>query len=182
MINLIPTHARKTVKTEYLIRTASVWLILLGLAQVGVVILHIPVWVLLNSQHDLLLGTYPNAEAQAADVASAEATVTATNELARILSVVPTDPSLIALFELVDSYTTSQISLQRFSVVREDDAVVSKFVISGIAARREDLANFQATLKSEPRFSEVTLPISNLAKGEDLPFTIDVTVLPPIVE
>lgn len=48
--------------------------------------------------------------------------------------------------------------------------------VSGIASSREDLLGFQQSIKDDPYFEEVNLPISNFIKSSDIGFSLDIKV------
>lgn len=50
--------------------------------------------------------------------------------------------------------------------------------IKGIATTRDNLLEFQETLKNEPLFTEVNAPLSNIVTKEDVPFEIVATINP----
>lgn len=176
MINLIPQHARKTVRIEYWARTASVWMFLIGSACLGVVALLVPVWVLITSQGKSLATNYPEAMAQVDQFQQADKTAKDANSTAQFLLADPDSISLTELFALVESYAADSIRINSFTTERGEAGVVTSLVIAGNAARREHLAAFQDALESEVLFASAELPIANLARNEDLTFSITITL------
>jgi Tfp pilus assembly protein PilN len=48
--------------------------------------------------------------------------------------------------------------------------------VSGIAQNRDSLASFVSALRDSGSFSSVDLPVSDLAKGDNLPFSIQIFI------
>lgn len=56
------------------------------------------------------------------------------------------------------------------------EKIGSSVIISGIAQNRESLVSFSSNLKKDSDFSSVEIPISNLAKEKNLPFSINIFI------
>ena len=52
-------------------------------------------------------------------------------------------------------------------------------IISGHADKREDLISFEEGLKKSSSFTQVTSPLANFRKPEDVDFTINAELMPP---
>lgn len=57
-----------------------------------------------------------------------------------------------------------------------EDPLKRKFTISGISKDRQTLLSFVNTLREDPLFQEVELPVSNFVKNTEIPFFISLTV------
>ena len=54
--------------------------------------------------------------------------------------------------------------------------------LSGVAASRDALTLFESTLEADPLFEEASVPISDLVRGSNLPFTMTIMLTPPDYE
>ena len=84
--------------------------------------------------------------------------------------------SLIGVVEnLVDS-VNSRVGIDAIRFSRTSNQEGS-LILEGFALTREDLLAFAKELENVPLFTDVNLPVSNLARGSDIDFIITVTVL-----
>ncbi len=178
MVNLIPPHARRAVTIEYYVRVVTVWLWLLSAALIVVGVLMFPVGLLVQLQLKALSATYAEAQAKNDDYQAAEKEVMRVNEtaqeLARVHALHPVWDDVALIYELVPD----GVVIESISLTREKD-VVKKITVTGEAATRSDLARTRDLLKSHGRFTAVELPLSNLAKDVELPFSITLDVKAP---
>ena len=179
MINLIPPHARRRVITEYWVRVLAVWLLLLGSALLIIAILNLPVYVLLNNQKDAYLAQSEKAMTLSIDLDATEATINRTNEIARLLaqgeSEVPFTEYIVRLEEL----TNESVVLTDITLTRDTSEAVKEIQLTGLAETRQSLANFRNDIEADQFFDAVELPISNLAKDEDILFSVKITPANP---
>lgn len=74
---------------------------------------------------------------------------------------------LMKLFARIpDGVTISSVAIKRAN---------GSVIVSGNATNRETLVSFSKSLEGEVFFKKVDLPVSNLAKGKDVPFTLSLT-------
>jgi hypothetical protein len=173
--DLLPADAARAVRRDYFLRLATVGLLALSFA----VVVH----------GALLLPTYQylGQEAAARRVQLSrmdEELVTggdkqATEELARVradatyLGTLASVPMSAGVLRLVLAVPRAGVSLTGFSYAADGKA--EKVGITGVAATREALRNYDLALSSAPWAEKVDLPVSVYAKEADVPFTITVT-------
>lgn len=175
MINLIPPHAHKGVVTEYWLRVFEVWLLLLGSALLIVAVLHLPVYVLLNKQKNTYAVEAAEAQALSLDLNSTQTTIKRTNEIARLLVQQDSSIPFTTYIERLENLTDPQISISEVTLTREDTGQVTSIQLTGMASTRQALADYRRTIEADDLFDTVELPISNLAKDEDILFSVRIT-------
>jgi hypothetical protein len=165
MLNLIDDKGSALLRTHYRKRlaTAAAWLVfilcLAGLAGLA------PAYFLGRADLALLKASTENAAAPAAAAALASTT--------EELNLVASSPSLIEPFiaEAVSAKVPG-VSISDFSFSLSP----ATLQITGISSDRTALVDFVSALEAEPNFSSVDLPVDNLAKDSDIPFTISITL------
>ncbi len=175
MANLIPPSAKKQVCVEYWVRVVSVWLFLVGTGLLVVAALNLPVYILIQSQ----LGTYTDKFNEANNQNSAfekiESEIVESNEIAELLSGDRQTVSFVGLLKEFDVLASDAIDVTSFSFAR-DGTIIGTIHISGKAADRQSLVAFSEAIENHTLFESAEIPLSNLAKDRDIPFTI--TVIP----
>jgi hypothetical protein len=177
MINFLPPEAKAAVRKEYVIRTGSVWAVLLALVALIGAALLIPTYVLLLGQLDALAMEVVETE----NATSAEAYKIAHSALEKAqtlalqLRVDDTGPTPSQVLRETQKAQTNSISISGFSY-QYSDAAPTAVEIRGVAATREALAQFSAALERNPLFARAEVPVSDLAEARDLPFTLAITL------
>lgn len=174
MINLIPPSAEKHVQREYKIRVASVWMILFGLAFVIVTLLNVPVYILVQSQLDNFLAEYNEASDETQSFIESEVAIANANEIVRLLAKKDPVEEFSHIIEELEQLTGANITIQSFQIGRTGN-VLDPIVISGVANSRLELSRFRDAIEASEFFKSAALPLSNLAKDRDIPFTITIT-------
>lgn len=174
MINLIPFSAQKQVKREYWVRVVSVWMFLVGSGFLVVALLNTPVYVLVHSQLESYLNEYNQASDETQSFKTAQATITDANSTIALLGLSNTQTSFSGIIAKLESLTGSGITINTYQLIRTDGAL-GTITISGVADSRLSLSQFKDALQKDPLFSSATLPLSNLAKDVDIPFSISIT-------
>ncbi len=80
------------------------------------------------------------------------------------------------IFEKTLSQGGESIRLNGLSYEKSADKAGFLAKISGTAADRKSLLNFVQALQNGGGFKEVKVPVSNFAKGEDLEFSLEITI------
>jgi hypothetical protein len=175
MINLLPPHAQKKVQIEYWIRVCSVWIFLLGVACIIVGSLLVPSLVLVQSQLKVYSGEYQNASSQNDLYENLEQEVRVANDTAAHL--VSSDKNVLfsSLISEVEEVADRTVLIKSISLSRTKELVES-IQISGEAVSRSALVEFRDELESSPLFISAALPLSNLAKDKDVPFSITIVI------
>jgi len=173
MINLIPTHARKDVKTEYWVRVVTVWLFLLAAAAGIVGLLLFPSYMLVQSGLSIFEDTYQDISQQNESYETLREEVRVGNGVANHIGRTEVTPVFIMIINELESLANTNVSLASYSFARTEGKVES-ISITGSAPSRASLAQFRDVLESHEFFDSAELPISNLAKDKDIPFNITI--------
>ena len=80
--------------------------------------------------------------------------------------------SLRTIFDTILSHRNRGITITGIYSTKGNDAV--SLTLEGIALRRDSLITFSESLKDDSFFTDIQLPVSNLAEDRDIPFTIKV--------
>lgn len=174
MINLIPTSARKRIRTEYWVRVVSVWALTLAAALAVVAVLLLPPYVLVSSQERAYEASAAIARGEVLEADEAETALTAANEQSRRVITAAEQPRLLTVFAIIESLAPPAVELRQLRFNRTETGEIAPVSVSGVAATRQALAGFRDALESHERIARVDLPISNLASDRDLTFSITI--------
>lgn len=178
MINLIPPVAKKRVVREYRLRVISVWLILLSLALLISTALLSPTLMLIGSlakAGELDLSEVKQDQSKNEEIAD---TIKSNNEIVRQFN---TSQERIRFSELIytlDDLAGNNVKLTQFSF-KETEGKIDEISLIGFADTRNSLSEFKEVLDKHEYFSNIKLPISNLAKDRDITFSMQVTYKEP---
>lgn len=174
MINLIPPQARTAVTREYWTRVLTVWGFLFGGVAVALVVLLLPTYLLLHLQLVALLQQMDSTEGTEQSVRAAEAAIKEANTYITVLEETQDAVPVSDLFSIIVETAGDDISLSALAVVDEVDAMQIR--VQGVAKTRGALVAFQNSMQRLPQFDEVTVPVPDLAREVDAPFTMTVQV------
>lgn len=160
---------------EYWVRAVSVGLVLASAALLVVAVLLLPPYVLLNGLVSTKQASLDETKEKTSEYdISAKSLVQAT-ALARLVvegDRTPSFTNLVAVIEAARDPALVTIEGYDFSLV---DGQATPVIVSGNALTRQSLADFRDRLVASERVTAVDLPLSNLAKDRDLPFSLTVT-------
>ena len=80
---------------------------------------------------------------------------------------------LRTIFDTAISYKPSTVTLTGL-VYQKENEDKARFIINGVADRREDLLVFSQNLERDALFDDVELPVSNLAQDRNINFTLTI--------
>ena len=78
------------------------------------------------------------------------------------------------IIETISSYAGKPIKLDTVSYSRGSDGKESRLQLAGVADTRDDLLEFEQFLDDDEMFEDVDLPVSSLAKDQDIEFNIQI--------
>ncbi len=175
MINLIPPAAKKQVKIEYSIRTLSMLLVLFATALAIIGLLLVPTYVLIHSQLVTYEAQYNEVSELTNSYEDLEKAVTVTNVISTALL---TSGSELLFSELITEIKVLAIEnahLESFTMLRSE-GVITELRVSGEADSRASLVAFRDALEDHSLFESAALPLSNLAKDVNIPFSISIVM------
>jgi len=175
MINLIPPEGHRTVKREYLLRVGAVFALLFASVFVLLAIALIPMYVLINAQISTLALEIGQGDTNGDVYKKADGDVQMTKSILKQLEEsMPTVTASVAITE-IQNLALKGISFKTFSV-DESKGSDKQIQIQGIATTREVLAQFKQAIETSSMFAKAEVPISDLARENNLPFKISVTL------
>ena len=188
LMNLLPRERRHALSREYVFRLGVVLVVLItALTLIGAVLL-LPTYVLLvesaRTKQTHLTSIKSSLSSIDESVLSARlATLTAD---AKTLLALAKTPSASGILRTLLAVSHPGVTLSYFSYTptvsmsnksgKGSTTIPATLVISGTAATRDALRNYQLALQSAPFISSATLPISTYAKDADIAFTITATL------
>lgn len=179
---LLPEKEMRSLKREYRTR---VFIILLFFISCGIIIGIIslfPAFILSYSQGkdsiEKIETIHKNRESRGIDLISKELSdnyqmikkLKSENGIAKVSDII---------FE-ISKLRPNQISLNSFQIDKTKETATSSIsvIIQGKAMARESLIIFKKNLESDKRIIKVELPISDLAKSKNVPFSVRLTLNP----
>ncbi len=179
LTNLLPLERQRALTREYFVRLSIVGIVLLNLLVLSAAMLLFPTYVYLSK----------SMSAEEMRLATIESTLSATNEasLSERLSALTKDAALLTT--LADAPSASATVRAALAVPRPGIALSGlvytppaasngSLVVSGTAATRDALRNYQLALEGAPFALVAALPVSAYAKDSDITFTITITLAP----
>lgn len=177
MINLIPPEGHKVIKREYVYHVIATLSFLFGGVVIILGVAHIPTYVLVGAQiHSMTLSSEKErTEEQILTTVAHEI-----SDVAKILIQLKGTDEAISSSHVISTLELSApdgISFKTFSV-QEVKGRIDSIQVQGIATTRETLVSFKRTVEETELFAEANVPIADLARDINLPFTLTVTVAP----
>ncbi len=180
LTDLLPDERRKALRRDYYLRLGTTALVLaIGLVAAALVLL-VPTYVYLS-------GAARAKEQRLANIRAALASADETALSAR-LATLSTDAAILT--SLSDAPSSSVYMREALAVPRPGIMLAAleytqaigtqsgTLSISGIAATRDTLRNYQVALQGTPFVSSADLPVSVFAKDTNISFTITLTLTP----
>jgi glutathione S-transferase len=175
MSNLLPPEGKKTVKTEYWVRTASVWAILWSLVFGAIVLMLGSTYMLLSSRLETVRAeTAQKANDATTSFQEAKNAILRANTFATKLAKTSSLPATSRVLSELDHELSSEIALTAVALAPNDKTL--ELEVRGVAKTREALAQFVERLKRNPYFADARVPVSDLARATDAPFGITVII------
>ncbi|MDO8579559.1 MAG: hypothetical protein Q7R72_01675 [bacterium] len=172
MFTFLKGEYRKKIAGEYH-RRLSVFGLFFVLFFVLILIgLSLPTFINLRVEKNAILSSREAVSKKITDngLAEIETRVKKLNKLTAIVEQKSGEQPTISVIEKIVSERGSGISISSLSMERKNDGWT--VIISGKAVSREMLVDFSKKLAIVSSFSAVDLPVSSLAKSQDIPFTI----------
>lgn len=168
MINILPERGRSEVRRIYLLRLSS-----LALCAAAVALLIMAAFLLSGYLESLAAEKAARTEASAIEDESEESRaleapiMAAREQLEAYEPLIESEPIRNAVLAAVDAKDAG-VALSLITY----DRATRTLRVSGMAATRESLLSFERTLRSTPQVEEVLLPVSDLARSTNAPFSV----------
>lgn len=172
MFTFLPQPYKSEVLREHRMRLTIVCLGLFIVAMLSGVILSMPTFISTRSQRSSMEQDKVRLLAELSSERGEEIAVEVSAIKAKlaILSAKSARRPMMSVFEKILSQPRRGISIVGISLRRDEEKGV--IVLQGFADTRADLVAFSKALQADPTFPRVDLPVSALAKGTDISFTI----------
>jgi hypothetical protein len=172
MINLLPPTAYKKIVLEYWVRVITIGLLFIGTALIFAIVALVPAYFLIDVQIKSIETNVSQSSEKVAtyDVSASELEIATAN--AQLLTNVTVTP-FTEYQNTIERLTGNSITVSALRFNRSDKKPAT-ITIDGVATNRQTLATFRDALDAEVEFIKVDLPISNLIKDKDIPFSIQV--------
>jgi hypothetical protein len=174
MINLIPSVVRSAVIKEYWLRAASVYLFIISIVCIVVILFTLRLYFLISLQVDNYASSAEEATLRVAEYDLSAGALVRANVMAQKIFELRTVEYFSEVITEIESYKSSGVEIEGFEFARNESGGIAPVTVRGVATTRQDLANFRDALLKNEEVAEAVLPISNLAKDKDIPFSISV--------
>jgi hypothetical protein len=173
MVNLLSPQAQRTLVSRYYARFMAACAFLAAAGVLSGAALLLPSYLLANGEADAA-HRFLEASQQAVALGSqggAPGIVAVLAERVGIMRTYAHPPATARILSAVTAGGSPGISITKITVT-PSDAVKGQVELTGKAATRNALLSFVQKLQGRSLFSGVTLPVSDLATGTDVPFTL----------
>lgn len=171
--NLLPEDAQDSLKLEYRLRTAILYVSGAGAGTIVGLVGLFSVWVLLQSEGARLAEEQNQLSLhnQAQSKTPASVVIGQTREKLTALMQRSQAPKPTEVFEVILAARSPHVSITKISYTASADKL-SSVEILGVSAGREDLIAFTNALQTQGMFGGVDLPVDVFARSTDIPFTV----------
>ena len=176
-LNLVPAPHKKQIRREIILRTLGLGAGFLVVWTFVFFVIAGQAWLILSIQNDALkerLGVEESTDTAQKTLAF-EQTLEDANTFLSYTSTIRKEAydDVAFLLEFTTSLIPEGITLRSFDV----GTTTGKLVLGGRARYRDDLLVFEKRLKEHPEyFSEVTSPISNVLRPQDIDFSFSIAL------
>jgi hypothetical protein len=174
MINLIPPAGQTALRKEYRMRVAATYCMLLAAVNILLTVALIPTYVLVKAQTEGVVAHSGEGE-QDAEIASIEDEVARTEAIIAELKKVPETLDMSGIMHEIENAAPAGISFRTFTL-NHVKGVIGPIQVQGNAEEREDLIAFKQALEAHSLFENASVPIGDLARERDVPFSMTITL------
>ena len=170
-MNLLPPTELKKIRRGYVYRLISVTCFLLALSFLLVVVFIAPSYFVIRERQASVENSFTLLKKPVGvDEKSVTAVVRGANQKVAALLEIPS-ASFTPLLQKISKYKPSGVSV-RGMIYNPKNIKTASVTVQGVAASRESLVSFINHLKTDGTFSQIDVPISNFAKGQDIDFSV----------
>ncbi len=183
MMNLLSYEEKTAIRHEHTWRFFEVCCFVIVVLLVLAVVMLLPSFIYLRAAHESAQNALQNAQAERALLERDTATIALVKSVKGELELLaPADPPLPEVAPLVEALLakrTPGTTIEAITFTRSTVAPAgprATLDISGTAKDRPSLLGLIGSLESEPLFSRVDSPITNLVKDKDIQYIIHLDV------
>lgn len=182
LTNLLPLERRRVFTRDYFLRLGVVGVVLVTILVCAAALLLVPTYVFLTQ----------STSAKEARLVAMDASLSSSNESTLSTRLAALTAGATVLTTLADTTSASSImrevlavprpgiSLSDFTYTPGAPKASGTLVVSGTAATRDALRNYQLALQSSPFVLSAALPVSAYAKDTGITFSITVALAPSL--
>jgi len=176
MINLLPPGQKQIVEKEYKFRLGSAYILLMSIVVVIGVVLLLPSYFFVDTRESVAeseLSTLQSSSESTEREAIREELLLTKKYLGELTK----DEARAPLYTVIDKvsiHSDKAINISTVSYTRVEVENISTLSVGGVAPTRDALLGFKRALEEDELFDEVVLPVSSLAKDEDIDFNIQI--------
>jgi uncharacterized membrane protein YciS (DUF1049 family) len=178
MINLIPHIGYEHVRKERRYRIFAVCAFLFSAVFIVCAIARIPTYILIRAQVQGFMREIQAQDEKVASVKQFEGEIERTHAiLSQLKNATATIPASQAI-QAVEAIATEGIRFKGFGVNEPDKKGVTTMHVQGTADTRIELAQFKSALEKSTLFEKAEIPLSDLAREQNLSFSVAITLKP----
>lgn len=176
MKNLLLQQDKKTIKREYKLRIMIVIFVFIFFSTLIAVILLVPSYTvsIYKSKTVKIYAEIIKRKIEKRKQEEFGLILNQTQNKIELLNARENQNILAEIFKNILKEKSNSIKIDKLSYKKEDKDDFYNITIFGEASNREELLGFKLNLKKEEDFSDVVLPISNLASDKDIDFSITI--------
>lgn len=170
MTNLLPAQGKKRLKQQYWMRVATVFFIVAGIGFLVSAATLLPTYFYISFQSNALKNASAAHQADTLSFREMDDAIELANDISVALTA---DQEYINVNEVqkeIIAFSEGLATINNISIAKEE--YVTSVVVSGVAFDRESLVEFRDKAEAHRFFTYVKLPLSNLAKDQDIPFSL----------
>lgn len=180
LTNLLPEDRVRALRRSYFLRLGATACVLGTLLIAAYALLLLPTYMYLLSTAQAKRMRLSNIEASLAssDEAELSARLDALSNDAATLMTLGTAPSVTGLIRQVLAVSRPGVVLSGFVYAPAAGKTPGTLAVSGMAATRDALRQYQIALQALPFVASADLPVSAYAQDSNIPFSITLTLSP----
>ena len=179
LTNLLPSERQRALARDYLLRLGVVGTVLISVLILVAAVLLLPTYVFLVKSADAKEARLASVESMlaSADEKNLSLRLSALTRNTAILTALKEAPAASGISRVFLAVSRPGITLSGFTYTPAGAESPGQLAISGGAATREALRNYQLALEKASFSRSAALPVSAYAKDSDIGFTITVTLV-----
>lgn len=175
MINLLPIKEKKKIRRDYVFRLLTIVLGAVSVSTIIGIVTLFPSYFISDFQKRAAVDQAERLKKIDGE-GDQENIVRVLKEAQQKLDILSPEREKVFLrtiFDTAISYKPSTVILTGL-VYQKENEDKARFIINGVADRREDLLVFSQNLERDALFDDVELPVSNLAQDRNINFTLTI--------
>ena len=175
MLNILPTEEKKKILVEYRLRLGVVSVFALGALVFSSLVLLAPSYMLAVVKYNGIseeLSALELKQSNAGQEKEVGAQIRDENKKIDLFLKGDTSGRLSPPQTILNIIGIKGDAIKIQGFIYDASALQERLVVTGVAADREGLARFVETLKKDPTFTKVELPISSYVKSSNIDFSV----------